>query len=191
MLPRQRTRAAALLVAGTAAVSAASLAAAEPTDPAERLDAPPFFPLPRVAAVERPRPAAFPVKGAVGYGESGARFGADRGGRMHEGQDVFAAAGTPLVAMYDGDVLETGNDGGRGNYVAVYARAERRTYVYLHMQRPSSVSPGERVRAGRRVGAVGCTGSCFGEHLHLEVRAGRSLEGRPLDPMPLLKRLSR
>jgi murein DD-endopeptidase MepM/ murein hydrolase activator NlpD len=191
MLTRQRTRVASLLAAGTAAVTAASLAAAEPTDPADRLTARPFFGLDRVAAAKPSPRAAFPVRGRVGYGEAGARFGAARGGRVHEGQDVFAPAGTPLVAMYDGVVVETGDDGGRGNYVVVYAPAERRTYVYLHMQRPASARPGERVRAGERVGALGCTGSCFGDHLHLEVRKGRSLEGEPIDPMPLLKSLSR
>src|ERR1700704_2219392 len=62
---------------------------------------------------------AFPVRGAVVYGEGEARFGADRGGRMHEGQDLFAPAGTPLVAVRDVKVLEAGDGGGRGNYVAL------------------------------------------------------------------------
>ncbi len=61
--------------------------------------------------------------------------------------------------------------------------------MYLHLERPASVKTGERVAAGERVGAVGCTGSCFGDHLHFEIRRGRTLGGKPLDPLPLLLRL--
>src|SRR3954447_8290547 len=107
---------------------------------------------------EAARPdAVFPVRGHVDWGEADARFGAFRGGHVHEGQDVFAPAGTPLVAIRDGRVVETGDDGGRGNYVAIWNRQVRRTFVYLHMIRPSRVNVGESVRSGQRVGAVGCT----------------------------------
>jgi murein DD-endopeptidase MepM/ murein hydrolase activator NlpD len=149
------------------------------------------------------RPAAvFPLLGRPDWGEADARFGAYRGGHMHEGQDVFARAGTPLVAVRDGRVVETGDDprypasagqgagGGRGNYVAIWSRDARSTFVYLHMLRPVRLDPGDRVRMGQRVGAVGCTGSCWGDHLHFELRRGRGTTGRPHDPMPLLKRLS-
>jgi murein DD-endopeptidase MepM/ murein hydrolase activator NlpD len=133
----------------------------------------------------------FPVRAPVTYGEGAARYGADRGGRMHEGQDMFAPPGTPLVAMRDSTVVEEGNGGGRGNYVALYSPAVKRTFVYLHMQAPARVKNGERVRAGRRVGELGCTGSCFGDHLHLEVRRGKGTTGAPTDPMPHLKRAKR
>jgi murein DD-endopeptidase MepM/ murein hydrolase activator NlpD len=137
------------------------------------------------------RPAAvFPMLARPDWGEQDARFGAYRGGHMHEGQDVFAKAGTPLVAMRDGRVVETGDDGGRGNYIAIWSRREHSTFVYLHMLRPARLAPGQRVRAGQRVGAVGCTGSCWGDHLHVEVRRGRGTTGRPDDPLPLLKRLA-
>jgi murein DD-endopeptidase MepM/ murein hydrolase activator NlpD len=145
----------------------------------------------RVSERAAARPAAlFPMRAAPDWGEADARFGAYRGGHMHEGQDVFARAGTPLVAIRDGRVVEKGDDGGRGNYVAIWSPAVRRTFVYLHMLRPARVEPGDAVRRGRRVGAVGCTGSCWGDHLHLEVRRGRGTTGRPLDPLPLLKRLA-
>jgi murein DD-endopeptidase MepM/ murein hydrolase activator NlpD len=137
------------------------------------------------------RPAAvFPLLGRPDWGEADARFGAYRGGHMHEGQDVFARAGTPLVAVRDGRVVETGDDGGRGNYIAIWSRDARSTFVYLHMLRPAHLHAGDRVRMGQRVGAVGCTGSCWGDHLHLEMRAGEGTTGRPLDPLPLLRRLS-
>ena len=133
----------------------------------------------------------FPVKDSFNWGQEGATYGAARSGHVHEGQDIFAVSGTPLVAAAAGVVLETGNDGGRGNYVAIFDRSERRTYVYLHMQAPSRVAVGDRVASGRRVGEVGCTGSCFGDHLHFEVRRGRAVEGAPQDPRPLLERWAR
>lgn len=138
-------------------------------------------------AAERER-TRFPVAGEFNWGQDGARFGASRSGRVHEGQDVFARTGTPIRAVTDGVVLETGDDGGRGNYVAIFDPSARRTYVYLHMLHPSKVKAKERVQAGDWVGGVGCTGSCFGDHLHFEIRRGRTLHGPAEDPMPRLRR---
>jgi murein DD-endopeptidase MepM/ murein hydrolase activator NlpD len=102
---------------------------------------------------------------------------------------VFAPAGSPLFALRDGQVVETGDDGGRGNYIAVFNSDFDQTWMYLHMQDPVRAEPGEWLRAGQRVGAVGCTGSCWGDHLHLELRLGRGTQGKPIDPLPLLRRL--
>jgi murein DD-endopeptidase MepM/ murein hydrolase activator NlpD len=132
----------------------------------------------------------FPVRGVIDFGEGDARFGAWRGGRRHEGQDVFADGGTPLVAMRAGSVVEIGDDGGRGNYVAIWSPEVRMTFVYLHMRAPARQAVGERVEPGERVGAVGCTGSCWGDHLHLEMREGRGTTGRPVDPLPVLRQLA-
>ena len=141
--------------------------------------------------VEPPGPIDwFPVRGVVDFGEPDARFGAWRGGRRHEGQDVFAKAGTPLVAMRSGTVVETGDDGGRGNYIALWSPQTRLTMVYLHMRSPTRLREGDEVGAGQRVGAVGCTGSCWGDHLHLEMRTGRGTTGPPIDPLPELKLLA-
>jgi murein DD-endopeptidase MepM/ murein hydrolase activator NlpD len=141
--------------------------------------------------VEPPEPEAwFPVRGTIDFGAYDARFGAWRGSRRHEGQDVFASAGTPLVAIRDGTVVEIGDDGGRGNYVAIWSPEVDRTFLYLHMRAPTPLAVGDQVEGGTRVGAVGCTGSCWGDHLHLEMRAGKGTTGRPLDPLPLLRKLS-
>lgn len=134
------------------------------------------------------REAVFPLDARPDYGAADAGFGANRSGHVHEGQDMFAPAGTPLVAARDGKVLESGDGGGRGNYIAIFSPAARHTYVYMHMQRPSPLEPGSRVRAGDRVGRVGCTGSCWGDHLHFEVRIGRGAQAKPVDPMPFLRR---
>ena len=134
--------------------------------------------------VEPPEPETwFPVRGTID-------FGAWRGSRRHEGQDVFATAGTPLVAIRDGTVVEIGDDGGRGNYLAIWSPEVDRTFLYLHMRDPTPLAVGDQVEGGARVGAVGCTGSCWGDHLHLEMRAGRGTTGKPLDPLPLLRKLS-
>jgi murein DD-endopeptidase MepM/ murein hydrolase activator NlpD len=180
-----------------ATIAAAVLGAPAEAAPAKHLTAlaPPLEAASRLATLASQRASAppavvFPLRGRVDWGEQDARFGAWRGGHVHEGQDVFAAAGAPLFAIRAARVVETGEDGGRGNYVAMWSRAVRRTFVYLHMKHPSRARLGEHVRAGERVGSVGCTGSCWGDHLHLEVRVGRGTTGRPLDPLPMLRRLA-
>jgi murein DD-endopeptidase MepM/ murein hydrolase activator NlpD len=156
--------------------------------------APTFQAASRVAERESERAArpdaVFPVLGQVDWGEADARFGASRSGHMHEGQDMFAPAGTPVVAIRDGRVVETGDDGGRGNYIAIWSPEARHTFVYLHMLRPTPLEPGDAVRMGERVGRVGCTGACWGDHLHLEVRDGRGTTGVPHDPLAMLRRLA-
>jgi murein DD-endopeptidase MepM/ murein hydrolase activator NlpD len=145
-------------------------------------------------ALVRPRAArpahVHPVQGHVSYGEAAAHFGYNRGDHVHEGQDVFAPVGTPVVAVADGMVIEAGGGDARGNYVAIYEPRARRTYVYLHMEAAALVKPGHRVRAGQPVGRLGCTGSCFGPHLHFEVREGRGSQRHAIDPLPLLRRWS-
>jgi murein DD-endopeptidase MepM/ murein hydrolase activator NlpD len=129
------------------------------------------------------------------YGEAAAKFHADRGGRRHEGQDVFARPGTPLVAVRDGIVIDGARGKGfyaygGGNSLVIYSPVDDRSYVYLHMLRPALVRAGETVRAGQPVGQVGCTGSCFGPHLHFEIRLGRvahGVERKAIDPLPLLQ----
>jgi murein DD-endopeptidase MepM/ murein hydrolase activator NlpD len=137
----------------------------------------------------------FPVVGHVGFGEAAASYGDFRRGHMHEGQDVFAPAGTPLLAVRDAVVVDAGreraSDGGRGNYVAFYNALHDETYVYMHMRLPTPRARGEAVLAGERIGSVGCTGSCDGDHLHFEIRQGRGAYGQSRDPLPFLKSLPR
>jgi murein DD-endopeptidase MepM/ murein hydrolase activator NlpD len=129
------------------------------------------------------------VATTIDYGESGAQFGASRGGRAHEGQDMMVPTGTPLVAVAEGEVVEVGTDGGRGNYLSIYDPEADQTYNYFHMVRPAAVQQGETVKAGQDVGAVGCTGSCYGDHLHFEVHEGRDPYGPVVDPRPMLDKL--
>lgn len=128
----------------------------------------------------------FPVDGPHGIRGYIGEFGAPRtGGRIHEGFDVTAACGTPLVAVRSGTVLKTAFDPElKGYYVVLKGRAERRTYLYAHLIRAAPVKEGDLVKAGRRIGTVGQTGNAAGTpcHLHFEVRS----RGRLLDPEPLL-----
>jgi murein DD-endopeptidase MepM/ murein hydrolase activator NlpD len=139
----------------------------------------------------------FPVGGPAphDYGEAAAKFGADRYGHIHQGQDVFAKPGTPLLAVRDGIVLDGGGGKsfyayGGGETLVMYSPADDRSYVYLHMLKPSQLRAGDEVRAGQVVGQVGCTGSCYGPHLHFEIRRGKVAyghEGKPIDPLPYLR----
>ena len=75
---------------------------------------------------------------------------------------MFAPEGTPVVSPTATEVLETGTDGGRGNWAALYDAAAKHTYVYMHMSAPASVAAGDRLEPGDQVGLLGCTGSCDG-----------------------------
>jgi len=161
----------------TATLAGAGLAAALPA-PAGA-SAAPEIPSPDVATPEPDGPY-LPLTAPLDVGDG---LGAARG---HEGVDLFGPIGTELVAVSDGEVIETGSDGGRGNYVSIYSPSLGDTYNYFHMNEPALVATGEKVRAGQVVGHLGCTGSCYGAHLHFEVRDGRSPYAPVLDPLPLL-----
>jgi len=131
-----------------------------------------------------------PIDGKVDYGTAINTFGGG-GMRAHEGQDMFAPEGTPEISPTATVVLETGSDGGRGNWAALYDPAAKRTYVYMHMLEPAAVKAGQELAAGERVGLLGCTGSCDGAHLHFEIREGKGPYGKPIDPLPVISHWSR
>ena len=134
----------------------------------------------------------FPVVGPHNFGGAGARFGADRDGgkRKHQGQDVMAAEGTPLVAARGGVVKFTGNQpSGAGVYVVIHGAGESRDYVYMHLVEGSLLlKTGQTVRTGQLIGKVGHTGAAEGSHLHFEIWNGAWQQGgTPIDPLALLK----
>jgi hypothetical protein len=135
----------------------------------------------------------FPVIGPHTFGGEGSRFGAERDGgkREHQGQDVSAAEGTPMVAARGGVVRFTGNQpSGAGVYVVISGAGESRDYVYMHLVEGSLlVQKGQSVRTGQLIGKVGNTGSSSGAHLHFEIWQGAwQGGGTPIDPLPLLQR---
>ena len=132
----------------------------------------------------------FPVAGAFSWGEEGSRFGAPRKGHRHQGQDLAAAEGTPVVAPRGG-VVETVQyqARGAGHYVVVDGESEDYDYVFMHLRSGSiPVTAGQRVRTGQLIGEVGRTGASSGPHLHFEIWVGGWYAGgEPIDPLPLLQ----
>jgi murein DD-endopeptidase MepM/ murein hydrolase activator NlpD len=128
----------------------------------------------------------YPIRGPhADRGPIGA-FGVPRnGGRRHEGFDVNAACGTPLVAARGGRVVRAGYDPVLyGNVVIIRGARTRRDYWYAHMRHTTRLRVGDIVRTGQRIGSVGDTGNArtVGCHLHFEIHA----RGRPIDPAPEL-----
>jgi murein DD-endopeptidase MepM/ murein hydrolase activator NlpD len=131
----------------------------------------------------------FPVRGAHSYGSDIARFGAARAGHTHQGHDVFATCGTPLVAARGGTVVRNAWQDNAGNYVVIDGDGTDVDYAYMHMREPALVARGDRVRTGQRIGEVGDTGDAVGCHLHFEMWSGPGWYegGRPFDPLAQLR----
>jgi murein DD-endopeptidase MepM/ murein hydrolase activator NlpD len=115
----------------------------------------------------------WPVSGPVVSG-----FGW-RWGRMHEGIDIAVGSGTPIVAAASGVVIYAGWMGGYGNLIIIDHGGGLAT-AYAH-QSSFAVGSGP-VSQGQTIGYVGCTGHCFGDHLHFEVR----VNGGAVDPLGYL-----
>jgi murein DD-endopeptidase MepM/ murein hydrolase activator NlpD len=131
----------------------------------------------------------FPVRGRHDYGGANADFGSGRSGHSHQGHDVFARCGTPLVAARGGKVKFKQYHAAAGHYLVIDGAGTGVDYVYMHLAEPSPFSAGDRVYTGQRIGAVGDSGNARGCHLHFEIwRApGWYDGGRPFDPLPSLR----
>lgn len=112
----------------------------------------------------------WPVSGPIVSG-----FGM-RWGRLHAGVDIAVPAGTPIRAAQSGRVVLLGWTGGYGNYTCVQHSGSLST-CYAHQSRYGT-SMGASVKQGEVIGYVGCTGHCFGDHLHFETR----INGSPVNP---------
>jgi murein DD-endopeptidase MepM/ murein hydrolase activator NlpD len=133
---------------------------------------------------------AFPILGDHEYGLSAGRFGAGRSGHTHQGQDVMAACGIPLVAARGGQVQYSGYQGAAGNYIVIDGRGSSYDFMYAHLAEPSPLQTGETVRTGQPIGVVGETGDASGCHLHFEMwgAPGWYEGGSPFDPLPYLQK---
>ncbi len=113
-------------------------------------------------------------------------FGDARGGgtRTHQGLDIMAKEGTPIVSPTEAIVLRTGNGTNSGLYIRT-ANPGGENFVYMHLSSiASGIEAGDRVARGEIIGFVGNTGNASGgpAHLHLEIRSG----GSATDPYPRL-----
>jgi murein DD-endopeptidase MepM/ murein hydrolase activator NlpD len=133
---------------------------------------------------------AFPILGPHEFGMGAGRFGAPRSGHTHQGQDVMAACGTPLVAARGGVVQYAGYQSAAGNYIVIDGRGTPNDFMYAHLAEPSPLHTGETVRTGQPIGVVGDTGDAQGCHLHFEMWGppGWYEGGSPFDPLPYLKK---
>ena len=129
----------------------------------------------------------FPIRGRHDLGQSPTNnFG---GGRGHQGQDMFAACGTPLAAVTTGRVTSAGYHSAAGNYF-VLKRADGQSYAYMHLRDPALVAEGDKLYTGQRVGYVGDSGRATGCHLHFELwtAPGWYEGGEAIDPLPTLRK---
>ena len=132
----------------------------------------------------------FPLAGGFDWGGEDARFDAPRKAHRHQGQDLVAAEGTPVVAPRAGVVEAVEfQAGAAGHYLVLDGDEEEHDYVFMHLRDGSiPVTAGQHVRTGQRIGEVGNTGRSFGAHLHFEVWVGGWYAGgAPIDPLPLLQ----
>jgi murein DD-endopeptidase MepM/ murein hydrolase activator NlpD len=144
--------------------------------------------LPRVLPL-RPTPPAggvCPVKGPVRIGQG---WGAPRDGgrRRHQGIDLLAPTGTPLVAVASGHITRLSNrDRGRGGISLWLRDAHGTAYYYAHNQH-NQVRLGQRVRAGQVIARVGATGNAKGgpPHLHFQIHPNG---GWPIPPDAVVRR---
>lgn len=100
---------------------------------------------------------------------------------VHTGLDFSAPSGSPIHAVANGVVTETGYDGSYGNKTVL--TLEDGTDLWFCHQTTVLVNVGDTVRGGEVIGTVGTTGNSTGPHLHLEVRPGG---GDPVDPFTAL-----
>ena len=121
----------------------------------------------------------WPLPG-VGVGSITGHFGDMYFNGPHNGLDIGAGYGTPIVAAQAGEVISAQYHWSWGNNVLIWHN-ETFSTRYAHMS-SIAVSAGQYVEQGQIIGYVGSTGESFGNHLHFEVYYG----GSRVDPDPYL-----
>ncbi|CAN0455088.1 unnamed protein product, partial [Phaeothamnion confervicola] len=139
-------------------------------------------PTPTIAPGASPYLAVFPVNGEHTYTDD---FGAPRHQGRHEGVDIMAARGTPLLAVDSGSIVRMSRiDTGLGGISLWLERSDGTQYFYAHMKAiAEGLDVGSRVGVGQVIGSVGNTGDArYGAtHLHFELHPGG---GPAADPFP-------
>ncbi|TSC62089.1 MAG: peptidase M23 [Parcubacteria group bacterium Athens0416_74] len=130
---------------------------------------------------------SIPILFGVGVNNISSNFGdpRDGGARLHEGEDMMAVKGTPIVSPTPAVVIRTGVGSGQGIYVTT-ANPGGENFVYMHLDKlGEGVAPGTVLAQGSLIGYVGNTGNASGgaAHLHFEIH---NSTGTPIDPFPRL-----
>lgn len=127
-----------------------------------------------------------PILFGVGVKNISPNFGVPRsGGRSHQGEDIMAVKGTPIISPTTAVVLRMGYGPSAGHYVYT-VNPGGETFVYMHLDRiGEGVTPGAELAQGALIGYVGNTGNASGgaAHLHFEIH---NSSGNPTDPFPRL-----
>jgi murein DD-endopeptidase MepM/ murein hydrolase activator NlpD len=130
----------------------------------------------------------FPVNGPHSYGDG---FGAPRNGYSHQGQDIIASDGTPVVAPVAGAISFIDYQPKAAGYYIVEKGSDGYDYFFAHCQAASTVvTPDMAVLAGQQLCHVGATGDATGPHLHFEAWQGGwrvDATSHPIDPLALLR----
>lgn len=111
-------------------------------------------------------------------------FGDPRAGHSHEGLDIMAPEGTPVVSPTNAVVVKVGFYSGAGNFVTTAAPGSE-SFSYMHLSKIADIKEGDVLKPGDLIGYVGHTGNAIATapHLHFEVR---DTNGVPSDPFPRL-----
>ncbi len=139
---------------------------------------------PRTRALLTARGFVFPVYGKHSYSDDWGAPRQDTG--IHQGNDIFAAAGTPLVSVCDGTLHRVGTKPIPGNRLWVKCNTGD-AFFYGHLSAfANDARSGLKVKAGQVVGFVGSTGDAerTPPHCHFEVHPG---DGDAVDPYPFLR----
>jgi murein DD-endopeptidase MepM/ murein hydrolase activator NlpD len=128
----------------------------------------------------------FPVRGPHTYGDG---FGVARSGHTHQGVDVMAGCGVPLVAARGGVVKYRGTHSAAGNYLVIDGAETGVDNAYMHLREPSPLKKGDTVLTGQPIGFVGRTGDATACHLHFEEWSapGWYTGGHAFDPLADLR----
>ncbi|MES2759942.1 MAG: M23 family metallopeptidase [Pseudomonadota bacterium] len=138
----------------------------------------------RLAAMDKPEMLPVPVEGVRARALRDTWDGARSEGRKHQGIDIFAKRGTPVLSSTEGIVTQVGTNRLGGLVVWVMGPGRQRHY-YAHLDRYSDVEAGMRIEAGRVLGYVGNTGNAQGTPPHLHY--GVYDIGGAINPYPLLR----
>ena len=121
-------------------------------------------------------PGGLPVEGVVTFGFHDPNYTREVG-RIHNGVDIVAAAGTPVVSTISGEVVLAGwSPAGYGQVVAVQ---NGNVKILLAHNSKIMVEVGQHVEAGQQIAEAGSTGHSTGPHVHYEVR----VNDIPVDPL--------